>query len=352
MGRARFYLNYYLNKISYMRIGLRFFSLASFLLVANIALAQDTMPIPEKNSKTDDMMPDPNTMPSTPSTPVADPSRAGNPAPGRQQSGQPGVAPAKAPPVSIEDIRRPSSPPDADRPLDGVVEKKSVVDKQVLAYEPVREADVMWEKRVWRVIDIREKMNQAFSYPEDPFISILLRGIQDSSASGIKAYSAEDDKFSHRLKAADLDASLNTSDTISVMDVVTQEMKAKIVHNEFNPEAVKRYRIKELWFFDKQASVLKVRILGIAPLMDKNDEAGNFLYEQPLFWIYYPDCREYLSRSRVVVEGNDNNPISWEDLFELRRFSSYIFKESNVQNRRLKDYLAGTDILLEGEKIK
>jgi Gliding motility associated protein GldN len=36
----------------------------------------------------------------------------------------------------------------------------------------------------------------------------------------------------------------------------------------------------------------------------------------------------------------------------MRRFSRYVYKESNVQNRRLQDYLQGMDLLLEGEKIK
>ena len=33
-------------------------------------------------------------------------------------------------------------------------------------------------------------------------------------------------------------------------------------------------------------------------------------------------------------------------------FSSYIFKESNVMDRRLQDYLTGIDILYESQKIK
>ena len=80
---------------------------------------------------------------------------------------------------------------------------------------------------------------------------------------------------------------------------------------------------------------------GIAPLKDETDEAGNFLFEKVLFWVRYPDCREYFSRHRAFMEGNDANPMSWEDLFEMRRFSSYVYKESNVQNRRLQDYLQG-----------
>ena len=52
------------------------------------------------------------------------------------------------------------------------------------------------------------------------------------------------------------------------------------------------------------------------------------------------------------MQGNDASPITWEDLFEMRFFSSYIFKESNVHDRRIEDYLTGVDQLLEADKIK
>ena len=55
---------------------------------------------------------------------------------------------------------------------------------------------------------------------------------------------------------------------------------------------------------------------------------------------------------KVFNPGNDGDLGTWEDLFERRFFSSYIYKESNVYNRRIQDYLQGVDILLEADKIK
>jgi len=97
---------------------------------------------------------------------------------------------------------------------------------------------------------------------------------------------------------------------------------------------------------------LQVRILGIAPLIDVKDDNGNFRYEKPMFWVYYPECREVLSRHQVFNSGNDASPNSWEDLLEMRFFSSYIYKQSNVHDFRLQDYLSGVDLLLEADKIK
>jgi len=98
-----------------------------------------------------------------------------------------------------------------------------------------------------------------------------------------------------------------------------------------------------------------VRILGIAPLQEVFDEdTGTFKYELPLFWVYYPEAREVLSRYTVFNEMNDASVITWSDLFEMRRFSSYIYKQSNVLDVRLIDMFpnSGVDRLLESEKIK
>jgi gliding motility associated protien GldN len=240
--------------------------------------------------------------------------------------------------------------PDANAPLDGIAAPKTQLEKQVLPYEPVREADIGWEKRIWRVLDVREKMNLPFAYPDAPFFEILLKGIQDSV---LKAYSVEDDKFHHRLSAKEVMDLGRNVDTVPVFDPITYDGRIRcIMYNKFDPESIKRFRIKEIWYFDKAAAVLKVRILGIAPLRDKTDDQGNFLYEEPLFWVYYPDCRQYLAKHRAFTGNNDANPISWEDMFEQRRFSSYIFKESNAYDRRLQAYLTGVDVLLEADKIK
>ncbi len=248
-----------------------------------------------------------------------------------------------------ENILTESSDPNEGRPLDDIVGKRLTGDKRLLPYDHVREADIFWEKRIWRVIDIREKMNLPFAYPERPFFSILM----DAATGGeITVYSTEDDKFSSKLTPDEVASMGATIDTVITFDPETYEEQIQVVRNDINPEDVKRFRMKEVWFFDEETSTLQVRILGIAPLIDKNDENGNFLYEKPMFWVYYPEAREILSREQVFNAGNDASPITWEDLMEMRFFSSYIFKESNVRDRRIQDYLTGIDLLLEADKIK
>jgi len=231
---------------------------------------------------------------------------------------------------------------------DGVYEKMRLKERQVLAYDDIREADVLWSKRVWRVIDTREKMNLTFSYPEQPFVGILLDIISKSDEAKIFT----DDGFTMETTADEILNRLGASETIEVYNPVTEEFETETVTNDFNPELIKKIRIKEDWVFDEEASTMVVRILAIAPIIDEYDDNDNFRGERAMFWAYYPSIRQDLARYEAYNPLNDAQRLSWEDLLEMRYFSSHIYKEGNVRDMRIKDYTSGVDILLESERIK
>ena len=243
-----------------------------------------------------------------------------------------------------------SSDPLEEVYVDDIVPKRLIFETRVLPYEHVREADIPWEKRLWRIIDIREKLNLPFAYPEQPFFTILA----DAAENGeIKVFG--DDKFREMMTPEEVSSQLVYMDTSIVYDPETYEEQVRITRSEINPEDIKRYRIKEIWYFDEESSRLKVRILGVAPIKDYyDDETGAFKYEAPMFWVYYPEVREVLARHRVFNEENDASILTWYDLFEMRKFASYIYKKSNVHDVRLIDIFPqdGIDRLLESEKIK
>ena len=142
-------------------------------------------------------------------------------------------------------------------------------------------------------------------------------------------------------------------DTIRVVDPITNQETVKVIRNDFNPNDVMRYRLKEDWVFDKQTSTMYVRIIGIAPLRIIRNADGSERAETPMFWLYYPDLRPILTKYDVYNPRNYSMRMSWEDLFEIRYFSSYIVKEDNPYDRSIKDYIkSGVGRLLEGKKIK
>ena len=234
------------------------------------------------------------------------------------------------------------------QPQSDIVAPKILSQKSVLPYPKVQERDIMWKKYIWRIIDVREKINLPFTYPKAPFFEVIKKAVEKGE---LAIYSTEDDYFTYKLSDSEISEVLYDRDTIRVYDDNFEETIVPIT-NDINYEDVLRYRIKEVWYFDSHYSKLNVRILGIAPLIEVNDENGNFKYEKPLFWIAYNELRPILAKERVFNHFNDAVMTSWEDLMEMRYFASTIIKASNVHDRRIEDYLTGRDALLEAEKIR
>ncbi|MCB0637310.1 MAG: gliding motility protein GldN [Lewinella sp.] len=217
-----------------------------------------------------------------------------------------------------------------------------------LPYPSIRPTDVLWSKRVWRVIDTREKINLPFRTPDQSLYHLIEEGIREGA---LVAYSPEDDQFQIPVHPDTLLQRFHQIDSIIVRDPVSGEPRLEVVVNEFDPARILRWRVQEVWYFDSRYSTLRPRIIGLAPLLPRQNELGEQVYETPMFWIRYAEARHWLSRYPAPGWGNDRSLLSWEDLFEQRRFHGTITKESELLGRRLQDYLSGEDLLRQADRI-
>jgi gliding motility associated protien GldN len=248
---------------------------------------------------------------------------------------------------------------------DNAIERNLVKDRIPLAYEHIREDDAVYMQRVWREIDVHEKMNLPFVYKaegdqgNERFIYILLNAIKNDS---ITAFSPEDDRFTTPMPFKDIANNLvGKPSVISVPDLVKDPdgskgiMRDTTIMQEFNPDKVERFWIKEDWVFDKESSRMQVRILGIAPLKTITNDDGSFRDVTPIFWVYYPDLRPIFAKHEVYNGKNFGARMSWEELFESRMFASRIIKSTvnNPNDEFIKSYIKDPILaLLEGEDMK
>ena len=242
-------------------------------------------------------------------------------------------------------------------PRDGVIDRQSIMQLQPIPYVYLRETDVVWTKRIWRVIDMREKMNQPFYYPEQPqnnwrsFVRILMDEIKEGT---ITAYSVNSDQFLYPISYKELMDKLETPQRVTITDPDNPDIeKDTIITKSFYSTDVKKIRVKEDWYFDRQRSVFEVRILGICPVMDNYDENNEYRGDEPLFWVYFPEIRNVLVHNEMYnLKNGYAGRLNYDDVFTKRIFASYIYKEENVYDRTIGEYATGVDALLESEKAK
>jgi len=235
--------------------------------------------------------------------------------------------------------------------------EESIQKRTPVPYPYLREADVMWAKKIWRILDLRQKKNFPLYYPTKQIgdrmslIDVILGEIESGT---VNAYSADvGDDMTVMITQADIDKKFGAgADTIQVPDANGQ-LQTQIIQNERTTSEVKQYIVQEVWYFDKKLSALKVRILGLCPIrVSQNPQTGD-TERRKVFWIYYPDFRITFANHEAYNPYNDAQKISYDDLFLQRRFSSYIIAESNVyDNRQVTDYEQGRAALLESDRIK
>jgi len=242
---------------------------------------------------------------------------------------------------------------------DGIVDKSFINDRTPLPYEHLRWDDALFSEKVWRELDLREKINQSFRYEAEDdngsqmFMNILLDALKKDS---VVAFA--DDRFTTPLTMADIEAKTTggPADTTPVVDPVKPDriLRYVVTREAFNPKSVTKLRMKEEWVFDRESSRMIARIIGIAPVIER--QRGNTTQSEVLFWVYYPDLRKTLARYEVYNPKNlGYGRMTWEELFEARMFSSYITKSTldNPGNKTIRQMIKDPILaLLEGENIK
>ncbi len=244
--------------------------------------------------------------------------------------------------------------------VNGAFKRNDIIQKKPMPLPSPREADVFWSKKIWRIIDLREKMNLPLYYPTVEMegrmnlISLILNGIENGQLTPYDA--SLDDDFKVPMSFEQVKSSFGaeaTTETKKNFD--TGEDELITIQGEIRSNDIKQYLIKEEWYFDKQNSTLNVRIIGICPIREfvrPGDTSGQ-VQRQKLFWIYYPEARPLLATNLVLNPYNSAQQITFDDLFIKRSFNSYVVTQENVyNNREISAYLTGKEAMLESKRIE
>ncbi|MCB0734389.1 MAG: gliding motility protein GldN [Bacteroidetes bacterium] len=239
--------------------------------------------------------------------------------------------------------------------------KSAVMERKVIPHRYTREANVKYHKRIHRIIDTREKQNLPMHWPRNPFYNIIYEAATASPGSegAVTPYTSDSltlGSFYTQEEVLDRGGSefvtqvqnpMNPDDPYDFIDTT--------IKIPFTPDLIKKYRIMEDWIFDYNYSDFRPTIKAIAPMFNLV-VSGAELGEIPLFWVRMEELRPILVNEEIFNPFNDAARLSFDDWFEMRMFSSYIVKESNVWDMDIKKFEEfeddGLAALLKAEEIK
>jgi len=243
---------------------------------------------------------------------------------------------------------------------DNAFDKTGVMERTPLPYENLRWDDALFAEKVWRELDLREKINQVFRYEAQDdngsqiFVDMLLKAVRSGE---ITAFA--DDRFTTPMSMDELNQmTVGSADTVPVTDPndINKIIEYRVTRAAFDSRSVVKLAMKEEWVFDREASRMFVRILGISPLQTKYLPNGQVRGVSQMFWVYYPDLRPLLAKYEVYNPKNMGmGRMTWEELFESRMFSSYVVKSTldNPGNKAIRTYIKDPILaLLEGDNIR
>lgn len=204
--------------------------------------------------------------------------------------------------------------------------------------------NILWKKTLWRIIDMREQVNYPLYYPlreSNGRVNLFLTIFNLLNEGKVTAYEYFEDKedFSDEFKYSFEKVLSETN--IDIFDLVVDDNgDSTYIINEVDipSEGVLKFYIKEVWYFDAMESCMKFKIEAIAPQLYYIDEDGKD-QKKVLYWVSFDELRPWLAKQPVVINNkNSTSFISYDDLFQKRRFVGHIYKEDNIQNRSLIDY--------------
>jgi len=243
-----------------------------------------------------------------------------------------------------------------------------------IAYPPVRQADVMYYWTIWRIIDLREKVNHPLYFPTE--VRGTWRSLGQTIFDAIDISNPErtedvlpvytDEMCTLPYSRDELQSLISQVMTIPEIDEEGEEIGTKELVIQFEPKEIISYRVKEVWYFDKQYSTFRVQILEIEPIIEYDRPTNNSFDEEEdaeavaanrtqkrIGYIYYNELRPFLAKQEVFNVKNNAARLSFDDLITWKRdFSSLIYKESNVYDRDIQEYIANSrDQRIESERI-
>ncbi|MDH6353818.1 gliding motility associated protein GldN [Dysgonomonas sp. PH5-45] len=197
---------------------------------------------------------------------------------------------------------------------------------------------VVWMREIYRVLDLNKDQNAALYYPTTPrdgkmnLFSLIMKLFLNND---ITTYVYD---VHSGLEAFDDDKKLDVKKFLESHSIIYREENGQIIVEDYDMYAneIQGYNVKEVWFFDKNNSVVDTKIVALSPILYVQDDYSADKTGYPLFWVKYEDIRPYAARMPIMVSNlNNAQNQTIDDYFRKRSYQGDIYRTTNMQNRPL-----------------
>lgn len=217
---------------------------------------------------------------------------------------------------------------DSTRPTDGFYHQTTLRGAKPFPLIKPNKNNLKVYKRIWREIDLTDSVNKIFCSPGETLIQLILTAMQNKK---IIAY--RDDEFIKPISYEKAMLLFRDSVIIENRDANGDLVGTTMALNDFNPDSVTKFEIKEDIVFDKIRGRMINEIVSLAPVIYK----GSARIAIKPFFLSFNQCRNLFAAREVIDLTRDIQNMSYDDLFIQRNFKSRIIKEANPGNTKIRD---------------
>ncbi len=209
-------------------------------------------------------------------------------------------------------------------------------------YPQLKQTDISAIRLSVRTIHCKNQQYKYIFYPDKKegdntsLFDLLLWAIKEK---GLTAYSPNEySEFDAPMSWNEIESSYFSKDTIEVMDPATGEYK-KVLQDKYNFTDVDSYLLLESTIFGINNTVLATRPIGLCPVHHWIREEVGDTMKRKLFWVYYPDIMDMLSRHSpaVAVKGIKNT----NDFFVKNMYKGDIFPYYHLYSGIIEEWVWG-----------
>lgn len=200
---------------------------------------------------------------------------------------------------------------------------------------PFEDANVEWQRDVYREIDLTKGDNGGLGLANEPniFSTVFMLAVEGMIPA--YEYSLTGNEVFNQTTRVDMKELMKNFQIAYTED----EDGLEVEDSEIPSTEVSMYYIREKVYYDKNNSSFKTRVAAFCPVLVLDDDFGEGKVKYPMFWVQYDDIEPYLM-DFLVYSSNYNKAavMTATDYFTRHLYKGEIYKVFNTQGQTLSQY--------------